>query len=294
MPLRQVMKRTLAALARSRGYVIVHQGDIDSFVLTEHLRDQFGHLEVDCVLDVGANRGQYRDLLRNKVCYAGRIVSFEPIAGLAALLRERAAAEDPEWEVHGFALGAADEERQLNVMRANDFSSFLSPTDDAVKDRFAMSNVVERVEAVAVRRLDDIVADGLHLSPGGVWLKLDTQGWDLEVLRGAARTLASISCLQIEVSVLPIYKSMPDYLTVLAELRRLGFGIVALVPVTRDTLGHVIEFDCMATRHRTRALMQTEDSQGPVNVRCWAHGSDCLSCGLGRGSCSVGGDRRRS
>jgi hypothetical protein len=106
------------------------------------------------------------------------------------------------------------------------------------------------VEEVAVRRLDDLVAEGLHVGPGGVWLKLDTQGWDLEVLRGAGRTLAWISGLQIELSALPIYEGSPDYLTVLNELRRLGFGIVALVPVTHDTAGRVIEFDCVATALR--------------------------------------------
>ena len=243
MRLRQVAKRVLLALARSRGYT-----SFDNFVLTEHLRGQFARLSIGCVLDVGANRGQYRDLLRGKVGYRGRIVSFEPIAMVAAGLRERAAAEDPEWEVHDLALGAANEERKLNVMRADDFSSFLSPTGAAVNDGFARSNVVESVEPVIVRRLDDLVARGLCVGPGGVWLKLDTQGWDLEVMRGAAKTLDTVSGLQIELSVLPIYEAMPDYLTALAELRRLGFGIVALVPVTRDALGHVIEFDCVATR----------------------------------------------
>jgi FkbM family methyltransferase len=245
MRFRLVVKRLLLALARARGY-----SSFDNFVLSEHLRGQFARLKVGCVLDVGANRGQYRDLLRNKVGYAGRIVSFEPIASLATALRERAAAEDPEWEVHHLALGAANEKRKLNVMRADDFSSFLSPMDAAVRDGFATSNVVERVEPVVVRRLDDVVAGGLRIGPGGVWLKLDTQGWDLEVLRGAAQTLDSIGGLQIELSVLPLYERMPDYLTALAELRRLGFGIVALVPVTRDTLGHVIEFDCVATALR--------------------------------------------
>jgi FkbM family methyltransferase len=250
MPLRQAVKRALVALASSREYALVHQGDLDYFLLTEHLHRQFALLEVGCVLDVGANRGQYRVLLRNRVNYEGRIISFEPVARLAESLREKAALEDPKWEIHAFALGAANEERKLNVMRADDFSSFLLPTDAAVKDRFATSNVVEHVEAVHVQRLDDVVAAGLRLGPGVVWLKLDTQGWDLEVLRGAAQTLPSIGGLQIELSVLPIYQGMPDYLTVLAELRLLGFGIVALVPVTRDALGHVIEFDCVATKLR--------------------------------------------
>jgi Methyltransferase FkbM domain len=129
-------------------------------------------------------------------------------------------------------------------MRGTSYSSFFQPTEVAVKPRIVTKNVVERVERVMVRRLDDVVADGLLLAPGGVWLKVDTQGWDLEVLRGAAQTLRSISALQIELSVIPIYQGMPDYLTVLRELRQLGFEIGALTPVNRDALGRVIEFDC--------------------------------------------------
>jgi FkbM family methyltransferase len=246
MSVQHAVKHALAALARPRHYEVVrrNQRGFDRRAFAEHLRRQFARLEIGCVLDVGANRGQYRDFLRESVGYAGRIVSFEPIADLVASLRERSAEEDPQWEILPYALGAAGEKRDLHVMRGTSYSSFFQPSDGALKARIAAKNVVERVEPVLVRRLDDVVADGLRLGPGGIWLKVDTQGWDLEVLRGAARTLPSVSALQIELSVLPIYQGMPDYLTVLGELRQLGFEIGALTPVNRDPLGRVIEFDC--------------------------------------------------
>ena len=263
------VRNVLAALARPRSYQIVrrNQRGIDRLAFAEHVRRQFDRLKIGCVLDVGANRGQFRDFLRDSVGYTGRIVSFEPIADLATLLRERAAAKDPEWEVRPCALGAAEEQRDLHVMRGRSYSSFFQPAEVAVKPRIAAKNVVERVERVMVRRLDDVVADGLPLGPGGIWLKVDTQGWDLEVLRGAARTLRAISGLQIELSVISIYQGMPDYLTVLGELRRLGFEIGALTPVNRDVLGRVIEFDCalVAASERLQAhLSAEEEDDDPV------------------------------
>ena len=257
------LKNVLAALARPRAYEIVrrNQRGFDRLAFAEHVRRQFDRLEIGCVLDVGANRGQYRDFLRDSVGYTGRIISFEPIVDLATSLCGRAAAEDPQWQVHAHALGAIEEQRDLHVMRGTSYSSFFQPTEIAVKGRIGSKNVVERLERVTVRRLDDVVADGLVLGPGGVWLKVDTQGWDLEVLRGAPRTLLSISALQIELSVIPIYQGMPDYLTVLPELRRLGFEVGALTPVNRDELGRVIEFDCALVASRQHLQAHSADGE---------------------------------
>jgi FkbM family methyltransferase len=262
------VRNVLAALARPRAYQIVrrNQRGIDRLAFAEHVRRQFDRLKIGCVLDVGANRGQYHDFLRDRVGYTGRIVSFEPIVDLAAALRRRAALEAPRWEIRACALGAAEEQRDLHVMRGRSYSSFFQPAEVAVKGRIAAKNVVERVERVMVRRLDDVVADGLLLGPGGIWLKIDTQGWDLEVLRGAPRTLHAISGLQVELSAISIYQGMPDYLTVLGELRRLGFEIGALTPVNRDGLGRVIEFDCalVAASERLQAHRSAQEDDDPV------------------------------
>jgi FkbM family methyltransferase len=281
MSVHHAVKDVLAALARPRDYTIVrrNQRGIDRLAFANHMRRQFDRLQIGCVLDVGANRGQYRDLLRGRVGYTGRIVSFEPIVDLASFLRDRAAAEDPGWDVCPYALGAAEEQRDLHVMRGRNYSSFFRPAAVAAKAHITTRNVVERVERVRVRRLDDVVAEGLLLGPGGIWLKVDTQGWDLEVLRGATRTMHAVSALQIELSVIPIYQGMPDYLTVLGELRRLGFEIGALMPLNRDALGRVIEFDCALVaapeRVRVRSIGDEadDDAVGPPSERLKGKGT---------------------
>src|SRR5581483_998862 len=78
------------------------------------------------------------------------------------------------------------------------------------------------------------------------YLKLDTQGYDLEVMRGAGETLSSaIAALQTETSMIAIYKGMPNYLEVIQFLNQRGFEVTALQPVARDRLLRVAELDCV-------------------------------------------------
>ena len=96
-------------------------------------------------------------------------------------------------------------------------------------------------------RLDDLF-DDLVPARANVFLKIDTQGWDLEVLRGAASSLSKIAALQSEVSVQPIYEGMPTMQDALEYLERVGFAVSGLFPVTLDQQLRVVEFDCIAVR----------------------------------------------
>jgi hypothetical protein len=94
--------------------------------LARHLARLFKVYDIRCVLDVGANTGQYRDFLRREVGFDGLVISFEPISSVFQALAERASS-DLQWKVLNLALGAVDEERVLNVMAASDLSSLLQP-----------------------------------------------------------------------------------------------------------------------------------------------------------------------
>ena len=72
-----------------------------------HLQRLFAKYEIDSVLDVGANRGQYRDFLRNEVGFTGMIISFEPVRHVFEQL-ERRTQEDPSWKAINMALGSTD------------------------------------------------------------------------------------------------------------------------------------------------------------------------------------------
>jgi hypothetical protein len=95
-------------------------------------------------------------------------------------------------------------------------------------------------------------------------LKTDTQGFDLNVIRGAARVLAELPALQAEVSVKAIYEGMPGFADVASELATRGYDIVGLFPVGRDHLMRVVEFDAVFVH--TGVLSGREPSSGPGRV----------------------------
>jgi hypothetical protein len=83
-----------------------------------------------------------------------------------------------------------------------------------------------------------------------VYLKIDTQGYDLEVIKGAASTLPTVLALQTELSFQPIYSNMPSFRDVLDLLTRQGFQISALCPVVHDSMLRLVECDCVLINAR--------------------------------------------
>jgi FkbM family methyltransferase len=212
-----------------------------------HLKRLFDLLRIDCVLDVGANLGQYRNFLRDEVGFEGLIVSFEPIPSHVRTLSERARS-DELWVVEGYALGESTGEAPFNVMANSQFSSFLTPDHNAV-ELFEAENQISRQVTVPVRILDDVFPDiKRRFNCKSVYLKLDTQGYDLEVLKGAANTLSTIRALQTEASVKPIYKGMPDYTASIGTLEGLGFELSGIFANNSGHFPRLIEFDAVMVR----------------------------------------------
>lgn len=211
------------------------------------LERQLEALRIDTVLDVGANRGQFGRLLR-RVGFRGRIVSFEPVADNFAALQRRAAG-DPNWTALPIALGDADGSVEINVTAGDVFCSVLEPSATC-HSLFGQSGRVMRRESVRVRRLDGLLHEIL---PAGrrdrVHLKLDTQGYDLNALKGAGDLLRTFPSVQTELSLVPIYEHQPGYVEVLQFLKEAGLEPTGFFPVTRDpgTL-RVIEYDAFFGR----------------------------------------------
>ncbi len=214
-----------------------------------HLAFLLSTLGVNCVFDVGAHTGEFASHLRG-LGYAGHIRSFEPVGEHFDKLTQRLSG-DQRWRGYRMALGSEDKQADIHVTSSSTFTSFLSPSQygEGVFDT-AMRPV--REERVEVRRLegmwDECVAG---IDKPVVFLKMDTQGLDLEVLGGAGQCVEKVSAIQTEVSLKPIYSGMTTGLTdSLDRLKDLGFEPTSLVPVTRDPVDHLrlIEMDCVMVR----------------------------------------------
>lgn len=216
---------------------------LDLLPQATHLSRLFKLLEIDCVLDVGANIGQYRDFLRIEVGYRGSIVSFEPIPENVEILRKRALS-DPMWTIHEYALGAERGVATFNVMTASTFSSFLTPSHSET-DQFREQNKIERAISVEVQKLDDVLPALLReIGSGRPFLKMDTQGYDLQVIEGGKTVIQDVAALQTEASVTPIYSGMPDYVTTIRTLEALGFCVSGFFPLQPERVLRLVEFDC--------------------------------------------------
>jgi hypothetical protein len=100
-----------------------------------------------------------------------------------------------------------------------------------------------------MKRLDAILDQTTQgIANPRIFLKMDTQGWDLNVLAGATGILDRILALQSEISVKHIYDGMTDYTDSIAAMSGMGFDPVALIPVSREFGLRVIEFDCLMVR----------------------------------------------
>lgn len=233
------------------GYDLIRRRRND-LTAAAHLRNLLELLRVNCVIDVGANRGQYGRQLRD-IGFAGRIASFEPVTRSCELLRREAQGDD-QWLVFPYALGARSGSMSIQVATISELSSFRPPSAH-LRERFGAGAQVDMAESVAVRRLDDVFGEATAgVADALAFLKLDTQGFDLEVLAGATHCLDRIAGLQTELSLLPLYEGMPDYLTALSTLRALGFEPTGFYPVCRAEPGlGLIEVDCFLQRRRDQS-----------------------------------------
>ena len=150
----------------------------------------------------------------------------------------------------GIAQQAARDGRWQRWCASEDvFSSFFKPSAFG-QAAFRESTMIERVITVPLRRLDAVVAE-LRLDVAaerGIHLKTDTQGFDIQVMRGAVDTLKHVASIQCELSMQAIYQGQQLWMETAAEIEGHGFSLAGLFAVARDRQQRIIEADALFTR----------------------------------------------
>jgi len=214
--------------------------------LSVDLSNQLTARRCSVAIDVGANRGNYGALLR-RIGFKGRIISAEPIASTFALLTARAA-RDQHWHVLNVAVGDAEGEIEMKVMSDDSFCSALTPNEYG-REAFPVGTTVVKTATIPLTTVTDILSNHEKEFPcERVHLKSDTQGFDMHVLRGAAKKLNQIHSIQLELSMSAIYLNQPNYLEQLEFLAQNGFSLSAIHPVTRKADFALIEADGLFVR----------------------------------------------
>lgn len=200
------------------------------------LREVIEKYGVDLVIDVGANQGLFVEEVRR--FYKGPVISFEPVARSFRVLSKKASG-DKDWHVFNYALGNKTEEQHITVFQEDQMSSILE-TNEYCSKRFKEQIVNPKKELIKIRRFDDIVSElPVDVSSRKILLKLDTQGYDLEVFKGARSIRENLVALQSEVSQIPLYHNIPHWTESIGEYEKAGLKTIGLYPVVRDGLCYV-------------------------------------------------------
>jgi FkbM family methyltransferase len=228
---RQFVRRPL----RKLGY------DFRKITEKPELIDFLQSRSVDLVLDVGANSGQFARLMRDRG-YAGEIISYEPVSEVFEMLMSHAAA-DRKWQVHNIALGSNPGTAVINVSSRTEFSSIKSVSRAAIDfDEFAKP---VRQEEVRVETIDNLWNP--EWERRNVFLKVDTQGYEQQILAGATNTLSKLTGVQLELPVVRLYEGIWHLDEAIHFMRTAGF-VPAQINAGNYHLSDtssVLEVDCI-------------------------------------------------
>lgn len=178
---------------------------------------------ISCIFDVGANAGQYSLSVR-KFGYKGQIISFEPLVSAFEILKKKSS-NDTKWTIFNFALGNENSTSTINISQ-NSYSSSIKNILPSHYNSCPESKYIDS-HAIEIKRLDDIYKS-IDFDDQALMLKIDTQGYELEVLKGASEFLKKVKVIQLEMSLIELYENEPLFLEVTNFLSDLGFSLVSL------------------------------------------------------------------
>ncbi|MDS4042263.1 MAG: FkbM family methyltransferase [Candidatus Competibacter sp.] len=214
---------------------------IDRYQELTYLKQLIKSLDINCVFDVGANKGQFATELR-QIGYRGLICSFEPLS-LEFSYLSHAFRNDPYWQGYQIALGHENGKTVINVIPN------LTVMSSLLQSKVRWQGM--KAEEIEIRRLDDFFTDfinNISIQNLRIFLKMDTQGYDMNVFEGGRGCLHFVQGLQSELSIVPLYYGMPHYIQALETYEQAGFKLYNLSVVSRTGEGDLQELNCMMRR----------------------------------------------
>lgn len=205
----------------------------------------FRRFDIDLVLDVGANEGQFAFEIRTGG-YSKRILSIEPMASAHMHLLQ-VSESDVDWQVHSrCAVGASTGEIDLYIA-GNSVSSSVLPMLAAHIDA-APESAYQGRETVPMTTLDLIGTKYLDQAKS-LFLKIDTQGYEWQVLDGAKTILPKVRGILMEISFVPLYEGQHLWRESIERLEIEGFVLWGLQPVFADPAsGRILQMDALFFR----------------------------------------------
>ncbi|HEY4289595.1 MAG TPA: FkbM family methyltransferase [Puia sp.] len=212
-------------------------------------RESLRHLQIlesfkiNKILDIGGNVGGYGHFLMSILGYKGKLISFEPVSAAFNELEARSK-KHAQWSVVKSAIGNMDGEIEINIAANKGLSSSIADMLPTHIENAPEAQYVSK-EKVPIRKLDSIFDQ--YVEPGdNVFLKIDTQGYEKNVLDGAEKSLPRIKGIQVEMSLVPLYSGEMLFPDMLSHLTSKGYMMFHMEPVfTSPTTGQLLQVDGM-------------------------------------------------
>ncbi|MBA7558014.1 hypothetical protein ES705_50802 [subsurface metagenome] len=185
----------------------------------------FNYYRINLIFDVGANKGQYVSLLR-QLGYKGRFVSFEPLEDAFTILKKKSF-KDPNWVALKYAVGESNSIGDINVSHNSVSSSFLDMLPIHTEE--SPESVYVNKETVDIISIDSIFND-YYNKTDNVLLKIDTQGFEKQVLKGAEKSFDYITGIQMEMCLSETYKDETPFIEMISYLAGFGFKLFSIEP----------------------------------------------------------------
>ncbi|NCR12583.1 MAG: FkbM family methyltransferase [Microcystis aeruginosa LL13-03] len=234
-----MLKKIVKKLARSLG-VDLKRYNVQTSEAAKMQRLLAYH-NIDLVFDVGANIGQYAKLLR-ELGYSGRIVSFEPLSSAYSQLKA-VSKKEPLWEIAPqTAIGNQEGEITINIAGNSQSSSALPMLDAHLES--APESAYSGSETVKLSRLDTIAKDYIKSETKSIFLKIDVQGLEKQVIEGATAILPLVKGIKLELSLVPLYEGQVLFKEMIDIIEKLGYELYGIEPgFTAEKTGRMLQMD---------------------------------------------------
>ena len=189
------------------------------------------------VIDVGVAEGT--PWLHNAFPHA-HLVLIEPQKSYANEITAMLAGRSGEW--HAIGVGEKKGTVQLNILNAIGSSASIKSLGDAQKASFGARDIDygTRVETIPVERLDSLDTANW---PKPWLLKIDVEGFETEVMRGASGLLPDVRMVIAEIALGKVYEDT-DFIDTLVSFRQLGFELYDIINMmARGRHGRVTMID---------------------------------------------------
>lgn len=205
---------------------------------------ELSHFNDPQIIDAGANVGQFGVDMRRSG-FTGHIFSYEPVSETFQILRKTIDNFQP-WSAFNLALGSTESQMEIFISGNAGLSSSLLEMNDLHLINFPESKTVAK-ERVQVSTLNQQITL-LGLDPSRLLLKMDVQGYEFEVLKGANMHLEHIPLCYLEISLKKLYLEESSFIDLLILLREYGHEVVDVYRGVKSNKGELLQVDLLTQK----------------------------------------------